>query len=214
MIRVENLGVRAGQFQLAGVNFAIPTGCYAVMMGKTGSGKTTLLEALCGLRAVAAGGIWLDGHEVTHLDPAWRGIGYVPQDRALFQTMTVYENLAFGMAVRQLPQPKIQARIGELAGLLGIAHLLDRHPLGLSGGESQRVALGRALAIQPRILCLDEPLSALDEETRVEMYTLLRSVRERTRVTILHVTHHPGEARQLADRLYRLEAGAVREVER
>jgi ABC-type sugar transport system ATPase subunit len=164
---------------------------------------------LCGLRKVTSGSIWLDGQEVTHLDPAARGIGYVPQDRALFQTMTVAENLAFGLVVRERPALEIGRRVAELADLLGISNLLDRRPQGLSGGESQRVALGRALAIRPGILCLDEPLSALDEDTREEMYQLLKSVRARTGVTTLHVTHHLGEARSLADRIYYLRNGRV-----
>lgn len=213
MIRVKNLAVRAGRFHLAGIALEIPTGAYAVLMGKTGSGKTTLLEALCGLRPVAAGAIWLDGVEVTRLDPADRGIGYVPQDRALFQTMTVAENLAFGLTVRGTPAPIVQQRVAELAEWLGLAPLLHRMPRGLSGGEAQRVALGRALAIHPRILCLDEPLSALDEDTRGEMYDLLKSVRAHTGVTTLHVTHHLGEARALADRIYRLRDGQIEPME-
>lgn len=212
MIRVENMCVRAGAFRLANVSFTLPEGSYAVLMGRTGCGKTTLLEALCGLRRVQSGRVWLDGAEVTHWDPARRGIGYVPQDRALFQTMTVEANLAFGLAVRGMPAAQIQARVRPLAEMLGIAHLLPRRPQGLSGGEAQRVALGRALAIEPRILCLDEPLSALDEETRGEMYELLKTVRARTGVTTLHVTHHPEDARQLADRVFRLENGVITEA--
>ena len=103
----------------------------------------------------------------------------------------------------------IEARVNELASLLGLGHLLDRKPFGLSGGESQRVSLGRALASRPKVLLLDEPLSALDDETRVEMRELLRSVRERTGVTALHVTHHLSDAQKLADRIFILKGGAV-----
>ena len=209
MIAVERLSLQAGTFQLANVNFEIPAGAYAVLMGRTGSGKTTLLEAICGLRPVAGGSIMLQGQDVTWLEPAARGIGYVPQDRALFQTMTVRDNLAFGLVLRQLPAAEITRRVDELAELLGIELLLNRRPAGLSGGEAQRVALGRALAIRPGILCLDEPLSALDDNTREEMYALLKSVRERTGVTTLHVTHHLAEARRLADRILRLADGRI-----
>ncbi len=212
MIAIENLAVRAGAFLLEGVTLAIPSGGYGVLMGKTGSGKTTILEAVCGLRAVASGRIRLEGAEVTGLRPADRGVGYVPQDRALFQTMTVRDHLAFSPAVRGWENGAIEKRVAELAGLLGLEKLLDRRPLGLSGGEAQRVALGRALAARPGILCLDEPLSALDEETREEMVELLRSVRKHTGVTTLHVTHSREEARRLADRVFRIEAGVVREV--
>ncbi len=215
MIRFENVSLRAGRFALSGIDLVVPTGAYGVLMGRTGSGKTTLLEAVCGIRAVLSGRIYLLGTDVTNTPPSDRGIGYVPQDRALFQTMTVREHLAFALAIRKWSRPAIDARVQELAQLLGLQQLLDRKPQGLSGGESQRVALGRALASKPGILCLDEPLSALDDETREEMYSLLESVQKYTGVTVLHVTHHRGEADRLADRVYRLDQGRVsQEVEK
>jgi ABC-type sugar transport system ATPase subunit len=212
MIAIDNLSVRAGSFAFEGLSFTIPTGAYAVLMGKTGSGKTTLLEALCGLKPIRSGRITLLGREVTHLPPAQRGVGYVPQDLALFPTLSVREHLAFALVVRQWNAPDIERRVDELAALLGLRHLLDRWPQGLSGGESQRVALGRALAYQPRILLLDEPLSSLDDETREEMITLLRSVQQLTGVTTLHVTHSLTEARKLADRILVIDNGRIREL--
>ena len=214
MIRLENLTVRVATFSLAGIDLEIPSGSYAVLMGRTGSGKTTVLEAICGLKPVAGGVIRLDGREVQRLKPAARGIGYVPQDRALFQTMTVRENLAFALGVRRWNRAAMEQRVQELSQLLGLASLLDRKPCGLSGGESQRVALGRALAARPSILCLDEPLSALDDETREEMYALLESVQQYAGVTTLHVTHHRGEAERLADRVFHLQDGRIREQAR
>jgi len=214
VIRVENLAVRAGSFQLEGIDFEISAGQYAVLMGRTGAGKTTILEAICGLRRLERGIVLLDGRDVTWTNPAGRGVGYVPQDRALFQTMTVREHLAFALEIRRWNKPAIAERVNELAELLRLESLLDRKPPGLSGGEAQRVALGRALAARPATLCLDEPLSALDDETRVEMYGLLETVRERSRVTILHVTHHLGEAERLADKLLILNDGKVRETSR
>lgn len=211
MIAVENLSLRAGAFRLDGLALIVPTGQYGVLMGKTGSGKTTLLEAVAGLKPVGAGRIVLMDRDVTRLSPAERGVGYLPQDLALFPTLTVREHLAFAPSVRRWPRDEIAQRVDELSTMLGIAHLLDRRPAGLSGGESQRVALGRALAFRPRVLLLDEPLSALDEETRSEMYELLRSVQRQTGVTALHVTHNLSEAQALADRLFVLEAGAIRE---
>jgi ABC-type sugar transport system ATPase subunit len=183
-------------------------------MGMTGSGKTTILEAIIGLRSVAGGRIWLDGNDVTRTKPALRGIGYVPQDGALFSTMTVHDQIALALYVRRVQPDAIRRRVAELAEMLGIADLLDRRPKGLSGGERQRVALGRALSFEPRVLCLDEPLSALDEETRQQMYSLLKRVRAQTGVTALHVTHSHEEAEQLADSVFRLKAGRVNQVDR
>src|SRR5262249_8298744 len=212
MIAVENLSVRAGAFALEGLSFEAPMGRYAVLMGKTGSGKTPILAAIAGLKTVSAGCIGLLGRDVTGLRPADREVGYVPQDLALFQTMTVAEHLAFALAVRRWDRQAIARRVDELSTLLGLERLLGRKPHGLSGGEAQRVALGRALAFRPRILLLDEPLSALDDETRAEMYTLLRAVQQQTGVTALHVTHSLTEAKTLADHLFRLHNGAVYEV--
>jgi ABC-type sugar transport system ATPase subunit len=211
MIAIDNLHLHAGAFALDGLSLTVPTGEYAVLMGKTGCGKTTLLEAICGLRHVRSGRIVLLGRDVTHLRPAERGVGYVPQDLALFPTLRVREHLAFALEVRRAPASEIAARVHEMAGLLGIAGLLERYPQGLSGGEAQRVALGRALAFHPRVLLLDEPLSALDEDTRGGMVDLLRDVQQRTGVTTLHVTHSLTEARRLADRLFVLEGGVLRE---
>jgi molybdate/tungstate transport system ATP-binding protein len=211
MILLDNLAVRSGDFSLEGVSLAVPTGTYGVLMGKTGCGKTTLLEAVCGLRPVHVGRIVLCDRDVTRARPADRGVGYVPQDLVLFPTLTVRDNISFALHARRWSMPDIAARIGEVAGLLGISHLLTRHPHGLSGGESQRVALGRALAFRPRVLLLDEPLSALDEDTRADMVDLLRCVQRHTGVTVLHITHSRSEATRLADRLFVFDRAGVRE---
>jgi ABC-type sugar transport system ATPase subunit len=212
MIGVSGLSIQQGRFSLERISFYVPTGKYAVMMGQTGTGKTTLLEAICGLRPIRCGRIELLGRDVTRLKPADRGLAYLPQDLALFQTMTVREHLAFALVIRKWARPQIDRRVCQLAELLGISHLLDRRPQGLSGGESQRVALGRALACEPRVLLLDEPLSALDDSTRNEIYQLLRSVQHQTGVTALHVTHSQSEARALADVLLLLDRDGVREA--
>lgn len=211
MIAVEGLSVRAGAFVIEGLSFAVATGEYAVLMGRTGCGKTTLLEAICGLKPVRAGRVRLLGHDVTGLSPADRGVGYVPQDLALFPSLTVRDHLGFALDVRRWHPVDAARRIEELTELLGLGHLLDRRPPGLSGGEAQRVALGRALAFRPAVLLLDEPLSALDEDTRSGMYGLLRSVQRQTGVTTLHVTHSRAEARALADRLFLFDGSGLRE---
>src|SRR5262245_13114818 len=137
MILLDSVCLRAGAFALDGLSLHIDTGAYAVLMGKTGCGKTTLLEAICGLKPVRPGRIVLLDRHVTALRPAERGVGYVPQDLALFPTLTVREHLAFALTVRRWPGPASADRVAELAGLLGIGQLLDRYPQGLSGGESQ-----------------------------------------------------------------------------
>ncbi|MHC4442767.1 MAG: ABC transporter ATP-binding protein [Planctomycetota bacterium] len=209
MIEIDNITVHAGDFKLKEVSLTIPTGQYGVLMGKTGSGKTTLTEAITGLKKVASGAIRLLGRDVTRLQPAVRGIGYVPQDGALFSTMTVRNHLSYALEIRKATKDVIKKRVAELADLLGIAHLLKRIPQGLSGGEQQRVALGRAISFHPTTLLLDEPLSALDKDTRSQMYDLLREVCQHTGVTVLHVTHSTEDADALADLLFRIEDGRV-----
>lgn len=209
MIAVEGLSIRQGGFALDGVSFAVPAGAYAVLMGTTGSGKTSILEALAGLRHPAAGRIMLAGQDVTLLLPAARNVGYVPQDAVLFKTMTVRENLGFSLAVRGVTAAVIEARVRELAEPLGLLDLLDRRATGLSGGEAQRVALGRALAFRPPVLLLDEPLNAVDEATRDRIVSLLLRVREARATTVLHVTHGREEAELLGEVVLRLDGGRV-----
>jgi len=214
MIHIDKLSVRLGQFRLDDVSFDVAQGDYAVLMGRTGAGKTTIQECICGLRPVAGGRIVLADRDVTLLPPAQRDVGYVPQDGALFPTMTVREHLSFALEIRHWDIARRLRRVADLAELLGIGHLLDRRPRGLSGGEKQRVALGRALAFHPGILLLDEPLSALDEETRQQMYGLLTRVKQHTHVTTLHITHNREDADNLADCVLMLADGKVRRLDR
>ena len=211
MIELRDVSIVAGDFLLRDINLEVERGDYAVIMGKTGSGKTTILESVCGLREVTAGQIILDGKEVTRL-PGKRKTGFVPQDLALFTTMTVRQQLEFGPRRQKFPRERIREKVDALSGLLGIGDLLDRKIQGLSGGEAQRVALGRALSFEPPVLLLDEPLSALDEWTRDEIYEVLREVRKSTGVTTLHITHRRAEAQALGSQWYLLEGGVMREV--
>ena len=209
MVAVEDVCIRQGAFGLDGIGFAVPTGAYAVLMGKTGSGKTTLLEVIAGLRRPSRGRVLLRDRDVTRLPPAARNVGYVPQDGALFRTMTIRENLGFALAVRGAALSEIDARVTELADWLKLTNVLPRRAVGLSGGEAQRVALGRALAFRPDVLLLDEPLSAVDEVTRGELVALLDSIRRSRAVTVVHVTHARAEADRLADVLLELDCGRV-----
>ncbi len=209
MIELKQVALRSGTFSLYDVSFRIEAGQYVVLMGKTGMGKTTILEAICGLRKITKGSIYIQGSEVTRWSPSDRKIGYVPQDLALFPTLNVREHLEFGPRLRHASKAEIKQRTKELSEVLGLGHLLDRRIQGLSGGEAQRVALGRALAARPALLLLDEPLSALDQATRNEMHAWLIKVKQATGVTTLHVTHNIEEAEALADRRLVLESGRI-----
>ncbi|MGV3484879.1 MAG: ABC transporter ATP-binding protein [Planctomycetaceae bacterium] len=209
MIELREVTMEAGAFTLRDLSMVVPTSRYAALMGRTGQGKTTLLEAICGLRRVSGGRVLIDGTDVTDWSPGDRGIGYVPQDLALFPTLTVSEQLAFALRLRNRPADEVSKRVRDLAEMLGIGHLLGRRVTHLSGGESQRVALGRALSFRPTVVLLDEPLSALDEATRGDMHELLRQVQRAHRITVLHVTHSSAEADALADCRFLIEGGAI-----
>lgn len=205
MLSINKLSIRQGDFRLDDISFHIQKSEYVVLMGKTGCGKTTILEAICGLRTIHSGTILLDGSDISRLKPSERSIGYVPQDGALFSSMDVQSNLSFALRIRKWEKAKIVDRVNELAELLGIGHLLNRKITGLSGGERQRIALGRGLAFYPEFLCLDEPLSALDEPTRDDMYLLLQKLKKELSITALHISHSSSDAKRLADRILKIE---------
>ena len=205
MIELQNVTLRIGNWQIRDLSFAVRGGEYAVLMGRTGIGKTSILESICGLRRVASGRILIKTVDVTSWSPADRKVGYMPQDLALFPTMTVRQHLEFAPRIRGVAGKIIRERISQLAELLEISPLLDRGIRGLSGGESQRVALGRALAAEPLVLLLDEPLSALDETTRFAAQKLLKRLNQEMGITVLHITHNREEAAALADTCLELD---------
>ncbi|MEN9555755.1 MAG: Sulfate/thiosulfate import ATP-binding protein CysA [Planctomycetota bacterium] len=205
MIELQNVTLRIGSWQIRDLSFQVKGGEYAVLMGRTGIGKTSILESICGLRRVAAGRILIQSVDVTSWSPADRKVGYMPQDLALFPTMTVRQHLEFAPRIRGLAGKTIRERIAQLAERLEISPLLDRGIRGLSGGESQRVALGRALAAEPLVLLLDEPLSALDESTRIAAQKLLKRLNQEMGITVLHITHSREEAAALADTCLELD---------
>jgi ABC-type sugar transport system ATPase subunit len=211
MIELQKLSLRAGAFTLQNVDLLIPQGTYAVLMGGTGQGKTSLLEVICGLKPVAAGKVRLAGQDVTHWKPADRGIGYVPQDLALFPTISVRGHLEFALKLRRWSAGAMRERVAHLANVLGIEKLLDRSVQHLSGGEAQRVAIGRAISFEPPVLLMDEPLNALDETTRDRLCNLLRTIHSQIKLTTLHITHSRSEARQVADKFFLLTQGQLQE---
>ena len=212
MIEIKNLSIDLGEFFLKDVNLTIGDGEYFVILGPTGAGKTVLIECIAGLHRIKQGEIWFDQNEVTHLTPEERGVGYVPQDYVLFPFLNVVDNIAFGLGQAKYTKAESQERVKNLASLMGISHLLHRDARSLSGGEKQRVALARALAPSPRILLLDEPLSALDLQTSRSLRLEIRRIHRKLGVTTLHITHDLMEAMEMADRVAVIQSGRVEQV--
>jgi sn-glycerol 3-phosphate transport system ATP-binding protein/multiple sugar transport system ATP-binding protein len=197
---------------LDGVDLEAIDGELLVVVGPSGCGKSTLLRCIAGLEAVDDGVIQIGDRDVTRIRPAARNVAMVFQSYALFPHLTVRENIAFGLVVREEPKAEVRARVAEASELVGVEALLDRRPFELSGGERQRVALARALVRHPDAYLLDEPLSNLDAGTRVQMRTELRRLHREVGTTMLHVTHDQVEALTLGDRIAVMDAGRVRQV--
>ena len=214
MISVNDVCIRQGRFELSNLDFSVEQGQYAVLMGSTGCGKTTVLESICGLRRIRSGTIRIHDRDVTGLPPARRGIGYVPQDKALFPTMRIDRQIEYGLLVRGASAMMRRKRVDELAELTGIKELLGRLPHGLSGGECQRIALARALSFRPKLVCLDEPLSALDDTTKARISDLLKTVHRHENVTVLHITHSAEDAVRLGTVHLRFSAKQIHRVEK
>ena len=209
MIDIRQLNYSVGSFALGDVSLRVEPGEYFVLLGSSGAGKTLLMECLCGLNWIDSGQSYIDGVDVTGVEPRRRGIGYLPQDYALFPHKTVRHNIAFGLRFRRLTRIAIRQRVDQLMDQLDVAHLADRFPQKLSGGEQQRVALARALAIEPRVLVLDEPVSALDEQTRDELCRQLKRLHRDTRTTVVHVCHNFAEMLAVADRVGIVHEGRI-----
>jgi multiple sugar transport system ATP-binding protein len=197
---------------LDGVDLEAIDGELLVVVGPSGCGKSTLLRCIAGLETVDDGVIQIGERDVTRIRPAARNVAMVFQSYALFPHLTVRENIAFGLVVREEPKAEVRARVAEASELVGVEALLDRRPFELSGGERQRVALARALVRRPDAFLLDEPLSNLDAGTRVQMRTELRRLHREVGATMLHVTHDQVEALTLGDRIAVMDAGRVRQV--
>jgi molybdate/tungstate transport system ATP-binding protein len=212
MIQIRDLSLDLDEFHLRQVNLTVAEGEYLVLLGPTGAGKTVLLECIVGLHRRHTGAVAIDGKDASRLFPEERNIGYVPQDYALFPNMIVTENLAYGLRARRMPRAEIARKTAAMLARLGIEKLASRFPATLSGGEKQRVALGRALLTEPRVLLLDEPLAALDENTRGELASGLRAVQRSVRGTFVHVCHNLEEAVDLADRIAIMRDGAIVQV--
>jgi len=209
VVRVVGLNKTLGDFRLREISFEAERGDYVVLLGPTGSGKTVLLETIAGINRPEAGEVWLDGQEVTRWPPESRGIGFVYQRSMLFPHLSVRANIAYGLRYRGLRGARARERVERVAALLGLADLLDRGVEGLSGGEMQKVALGRALAIEPRVLLLDEPLAPLDPVAKENLRAQLADLHRRTATTIVHVTHDQETARVLGMKVGVLRDGRL-----
>ncbi|KIT14255.1 ABC transporter ATP-binding protein [Jannaschia aquimarina] len=197
---------------LRGIDASIAQGEFLVLVGPSGCGKSTMLNCIAGLEETTSGTIEIAGRDVTNLPPRERDIAMVFQSYALYPTMSVRENIAFGMKVRGIDRDVQRAKVEEVAGLLQIGPLLDRRPGQLSGGQRQRVAMGRALVRDPALFLFDEPLSNLDAKLRVEMRAEIRRLHQTTGASIVYVTHDQIEAMTLASRIVVLDGGVVQQA--
>jgi ABC-type sulfate/molybdate transport systems ATPase subunit len=213
VLEVKDLCAAQGSFRLGPISFRLQRGESLALMGPSGCGKTTLLKALAGIVPLASGEILMDCRDIGRLPSRQRGVGYLPQNLLLFPHLTVEANVRFGMAGGRDGKARREARFAEVVEWTGIAELLRRFPATLSGGESRRVALARALAVSPPVLLLDEPLSMLDPAARASLLEVLRGIRDRTDAVILHVTHLEDEAREAATRRLSMSAGRLVEAQ-
>lgn len=209
MVELCDVSGTLGEFSLVDISLEVKDGEYLVLLGPTGAGKTVLIEYMVGIYRPDSGRILVNGRDIIPLAIDQRNIAYVPQDYALFPNMTVEKNIAYGLESRRVPGHRIIEVVRRIMKRLGIDHLKDRMPLNLSGGEKQRVALGRALAPGPDLVLLDEPLSALDENLRSTMAKGLRKLQQDTHATFIHVCHNFEEASEVADRIAIMNQGGL-----
>ncbi len=212
-IEFRNLNVSYGANHiLKNVGLSIRPGEFFAFLGPSGCGKTTLLRLIAGFNQADSGDVLLDGEDISRLPPWRRDVGMVFQSYALWPHMTVARNVAFGLEERRLGRAEITEKVGAALALVGLDAFADRYPSQLSGGQQQRVALARTIAIEPKVLLLDEPLSNLDAKMRVQVRRELRDLQQRLGLTTIFVTHDQEEANSICDRIAVLNEGAVQQV--
>ncbi len=215
MIEAKNLFIELGEFEIKNLNLSVKESEYFCILGPTGSGKTILLESIAGIYRPDSGSILINGRDVTSLLPRDRNVSVVYQDFMLFPNMNIRDNIGFGLkynSSRVLERSAFRDKIRKTAEMLGISHLLDRHPSTLSGGEKQRAAIARAIITEPKLLLLDEPLSALDTGTKDRLRQELLRIHQLKRTTTIHVTHSFEEAFALADRIAIMHSGRIYQI--
>jgi ABC-type Fe3+/spermidine/putrescine transport system ATPase subunit len=210
---IRNLSRRFGETTaVEDVSLEIQSGEFFSILGPSGCGKTTLLRMIAGFEVPTSGEIVLDGKDITRLLPQERAIGMVFQNYALFPHMTVFENVAFGLETRRVPKDRIRMRVGRILESVHLSDKIDTPVPNLSGGEQQRVAVARALVVEPAVLLFDEPLSNLDVALRVRTREEIRALQRRTQITTVYVTHDQSEAMSLSDRMAVMRAGSIEQV--
>ncbi len=212
-LKIEDLHISFGATRvLTGINLEIEPGEFFAFLGPSGSGKSTLLRAVAGFGPVPQGRILIDDEDITTLSPWQRDVGMVFQNYALWPHLTVWKNVAFGLEERKVPRQEIGGRVEEALDMVGLAHLAGRRPSQLSGGQQQRVALARTIVVRPRLLLLDEPLSNLDANLRVQMRHDIRKLQKELGLTTIFVTHDQEEANTISDRMAVLDKGIIQQV--
>jgi ABC-type Fe3+/spermidine/putrescine transport system ATPase subunit len=208
-LRLREVSIALGQFRLGPISLALAPGDYLAIMGPGGCGKTTLLRTIAGILRPAAGEMWIGARRIDGLPPHRRKIGYVPQHSLLFPHLTVAGNVRFGLRYANASKAGRRDRFTRAVELARINGLLDRLPATLSGGEARRVALARALALDPPVLLLDEPLSMLDPEARQSLLDTLQDIRRQAGTVTLHVTHHAEEVQAVASHWAAMLGGRI-----
>ena len=212
-IEVQDVSKRFGTFEaLHDVSVTVTDGALTALLGPSGSGKSTLLRVIAGLEAPDSGTVRISGQEMTAAPARSRGVGFVFQHYAPFKHMTVRNNIAFGLSVRKRPKTEIDERVAELLELVRLDGLAGRYPSQLSGGQLQRMALARALAVRPKVLLLDEPFGALDAQVRAELRVWLRRLHDEIHVTTIFVTHDQEEAMEVAEQIVVMNAGRIEQT--
>jgi putative spermidine/putrescine transport system ATP-binding protein len=212
-VGLRSINKKYGSFvAVENITLDIPAGNYCCLLGPSGCGKTTTLRMIAGHEDVTSGEVLIGDRKVHHLPPAQRDTAMMFQSYALFPHKTVWDNVDFGLKMRQIPPNQRKERVGEMLELIGLSHLAERKPTQLSGGQQQRVALARALATLPKVLLLDEPLSALDETLRVRMRGELRKIQKQFGMTFIQVTHSVDEAFALSDQIVVMNHGRIEQV--
>lgn len=212
-LKIEDVHISFGPTKvLQGINLEIEPGEFFAFLGPSGSGKSTLLRAIAGFGPTPQGRILINDEDIASLPPWKRDVGMVFQNYALWPHLTVQKNVSFGLEERKVPKTEIYARVEEALEMVGLSHLADRHPSQLSGGQQQRVALARTIVVRPRLLLLDEPLSNLDANLRVQMRTDILKLQRKLGLTTIFVTHDQEEANTISDRMAVLDKGIIQQI--